>query len=141
MKPPKDVFLVSAQYVKDYIFRFTFSNGKESVVDFEPILTHSTGIIERYLDIEKFKKIKIFKPRSHIYWGKDWDMCFPIGIYYGETQVLANKQRGGRKPLADKKVLLRLYVRQSIVKANGGEGVAQEKATKFLEANAEPVLA
>jgi hypothetical protein len=133
MKPPKGVFLVRAKYIKDCSFLFTFSNGKESLVDFTPIITYGTSLL-KFLEPSIFRKINIDKPTSHIYWGKNWDMCFKIEDYYGETEVAPIRQRGGRKPIADKKVLIRLYVRQSIIKANGGEDRAQQKCTQLLEA-------
>jgi len=86
MKPPKGVTLVSAKYIKDYSFLFTFSNGRESLVDFEPIVSHGESLL-KFLDKAKFRRINIDKDRGHIWWGKDWDMCFIIGIYYGETEV------------------------------------------------------
>lgn len=131
MKPPRGVKLVSAKYIKDYLFLFTFSNQKQSLVNFEPIITHGTSLL-KYLDHSKFKKINIDKVRGDIYWGKDWDMCFHIEAYYGETKITPAKQRGGRKPITDKKILLRLYVRKSIIDANGGEDSAQQKCTEFL---------
>lgn len=86
MKPPKGVTLVSAKYIKDYSFLFTFSNGKESLVDFEPIISHGESL-RKFLDPLKFKKMKFDKVRGHIWWGKDWDMCFNIETYYGETEI------------------------------------------------------
>jgi len=86
MKPPKGVTLVSAKYIKDYSFLFTFSNGKESLVDFEPIIMHGESLL-KFLDKAKFKKISIDKVRGDIWWGKDWDMCFHIETYYGETEI------------------------------------------------------
>jgi hypothetical protein len=84
MKPPKGVTLVSAKYIKDYTFLFTFSNGRESLVDFTPVITHGTSLL-KFLDPTKFKKINIFN--SDIYWGRNWDMCFHLHDYYGETEV------------------------------------------------------
>lgn len=131
MKPPKGVTLKSAKYINEYSFLFSFSNKKEFIVDFKPIIKHGTSLL-KYLDYSKFKKIKIDKTHGDIYWGKDWDMCFHIDAIYGETKILPVKQKGGRKPIDDKKVLLRLYIRKSIVTANGGEAAAQDKCTEFL---------
>lgn len=86
MKPSKGVTLVSAKYIEDYSFLFTFSDKKQSLVDFKPIITHGTSLL-KYLDYSQFKKINIDKVRGDIYWGKDWDMCFHIEAYYGETQI------------------------------------------------------
>lgn len=131
MKPSKKVKLVSAKYFKDYKFTFSFSDGKESTVDFEPIISYGTSLLP-FLDHSKFKKINIDKESGDIYWGKNWDMCFHIESYYNETKIEPIKQKGGRKPIKDKKVLLRLYVRKSIVDSHGGSEVAQEKCTNFI---------
>jgi hypothetical protein len=86
MKPPKGVTIKSAKYIKECTFLFTFSNGKESLVDFTPIITHGTSFL-KFLDPTKFRKINIDKIRGDIWWGKEWDMCFHIESYYGETEV------------------------------------------------------
>jgi hypothetical protein len=87
MKPPKGVILVSAKYAKDYKILFKFSNGKESLVDFKPIIKRDVYCKE-FLDVTKFKKICIDKNKTDIYWGKDWNMCFHIETYYGEKKVI-----------------------------------------------------
>ncbi len=92
MKPPKGVTLVSAKYVNEYKFLFTFSNGKENVTDFLPIINHGTMLL-KFLDIAKFKKIIIDKERGDIFWGKDWDMCFHIESYYGVSAILPPKPK------------------------------------------------
>ena len=92
MKPPKGVTLVSAKFFKDYKFLFKFSNGKESVVGFLPIISHGTSLLQ-YMDISKFKKINIDKVNGDIYWGKNWDMCFHIEAYYNETVITPIKNR------------------------------------------------
>ena len=131
MKPPKGVTLVNAEYFKDYKYIFTFSNEKKSIVDFQLIISHGTSLLG-YLDISKFKKINIDKKSGDIYWGCNWDMCFHIEAYYNEKEIIPIKKKGGRKPIADKKVLLRLYILQSVVDSHGGTEIAQEKCTKFL---------
>lgn len=45
------------------------------------------------------------------------------------------RKNSGRKPLADKKILLRLYILQSIVDKCGGVEPARTKATQFLNNN------
>lgn len=37
MKPPKNTTLVKATYLKDYIYRFEFSNGKIFDTNFKPM--------------------------------------------------------------------------------------------------------
>lgn len=103
MKAPKGVNLISAKYFKDYMFLFKFSNRKESVVDFEPIICHGTSLL-KYLDISKFKKININKETGDIYWGKNWDMCFHIEAYYNETAIIPIKLKSGRNKSSIKKL-------------------------------------
>jgi hypothetical protein len=93
MKAPKNVTLEKAKYISDYKYKFIFSNGKESIVDFKPII--SVGYLQEYLDITKFKKMKVVNKYGDIYWGKDWDMCFHIDAYYGETDIrpLSNSEK------------------------------------------------
>src|ERR1035437_1130621 len=131
MQPPVGVKLVGAKYFKDYKHLFTFRNGEKSIVDFEPIISYGTSLL-CFLDMAKFKKLQFDKERGFIYWGKNCDMCFEMETYYNETKVEPIKQKGGRKPSTDKKVLLRLYVRKSIVDNHGGAEIAQEKCTSFL---------
>lgn len=84
MKPPKNTTLVKATCLKDYIYRFEFSNGKIFDTNFKPMLVRSLAI---FLDVIKFKKMKIDE-NVGIYWGKNWDMCFHIETYYGETKII-----------------------------------------------------
>ncbi len=86
MKPPKGTTIAEVKYLNDYKYLFTFSNGKESVVDFKQIITHGTALLG-YLDKAKFKKVNVDKNTGDIYWGKDWDMCFHIEQYYNETVI------------------------------------------------------
>jgi hypothetical protein len=99
MKPPKGVTLVSAKYTNGYSFLFTFSNGKQSLVDFEPIISYGESL-RKFLDPARFKKMRIDKVRGDIWWGKNWDMCFHIETYYGETEVGPMGKRGKAKTLA-----------------------------------------
>jgi len=39
----------------------------------------------------------------------------------------------GRKPIADKKVMLRFFIEQSYVDANGGEQTAKDECISFLK--------
>lgn len=43
-----------------------------------------------------------------------------------------NYRNAGRKPLADKKRLVRLYPRESIIEANGGEEECRKASEEFL---------
>ncbi len=90
MKPPKNTKLIKATYVKDYIYRFEFSNGKVFDTDFKPMLC---GSLSKFLDISKFKKMKIRDELGDIYWGKDWDVCFHMESYYGKDKVIPRPRK------------------------------------------------
>ncbi len=91
MKAPANTKLVKATYIKDYIYRFEFSNGKVFETDFKPILV-KVGMYREYLDVTKFKKMKTRDEDGDIYWGKNWDLCFHIDAYYGEKKVVLSKE-------------------------------------------------
>jgi hypothetical protein len=48
------------------------------------------------------------------------------------TDTTTVKRTAGRKPLEDKKILVRVFVKKSIVEANGGIEAAQIKCAKYL---------
>ena len=39
----------------------------------------------------------------------------------------------GRKPITDKKVMLRIFVEQSVIDANGGEQSSKDECISFLK--------
>jgi phage-related protein len=39
----------------------------------------------------------------------------------------------GRKPIADKKQVLRIFIEQSIIDANGGETICKDECISFLK--------
>ena len=86
MNPAKNITLKSAEYYSDYKFRFLFSDGNESIVDFKKALYHGTSL-RKYLDVTKFKKMKFDRKRGDIYWGKNYDMCFHIESIYREKII------------------------------------------------------
>ena len=86
MRIPKNIKLLKATYVRDYIYRFEFSNGKVFETNFRPMLYHGTMYM-KYLDVIKFKKMG-FEKEGDIYWGKNWDLCFHLDGYYGKKKVV-----------------------------------------------------
>jgi hypothetical protein len=46
----------------------------------------------KYLDVTKFKKMKIIDEWGDISWG-DWDLCFHIEGYYGEKKVIPGPKK------------------------------------------------
>lgn len=39
----------------------------------------------------------------------------------------------GRKPIADKKNLIRFFIEQSVIDANGGEAICKDECISFLK--------
>ena len=70
-------------YIEKYKLKITFSDGKEQMVDFGPFLKKSKHPdIQKYLEIEKFKKFSIIA--GNLDWN-DYELCFPtIDLYRGQ---------------------------------------------------------
>ncbi len=103
MKPPEGVVLLSAEYVENYKFRFTFSNKTQSLVDFESIILHG-ALLHKYLDISEFKIINIDKKTGDIDWGEG-EMVFRIEAYYNETEIAPLDQRGYCMTLKERAII------------------------------------
>lgn len=68
-----------------YKYKFIFSDGVESIVDFYPFIS-KTEIGKDFTDKRKFKEMKFNTLTGDIYWG-DWDMCFHMDVVYKEKVV------------------------------------------------------
>ena len=86
MKTVENITIKKAKYHSDYKYHFVFNDGKESTVDFKPIISYGTSL-RKYLNKSEFKKMKIDRVFGDIYWGKDWDMCFHIDSVYGKKAI------------------------------------------------------
>lgn len=121
------IIITKAEYVKDYIIKLIFSDGKVNFVDFEQSVKYLPQY-KKYLKPENFKKFYLTE-FGDLVWGKDWDLVFPIHrLYYNNLDA-----KPGRKPVADKKVLIRLYVRQSVIDRFGGLAETQNLCYKTLQ--------
>ena len=103
MKPPKGVKFVSAEYIEEYKFQFTFSDDNKSIVDFKSIILHGT-LLHKYLDISEFKKINIDKKIGHIDWGEG-EMVFRIEAFYKETEIAPLNQRGSSMTFQERAII------------------------------------
>jgi hypothetical protein len=119
--------IISAKYVEGYKLELTFNDGKVNIIDFrKQVMAQKVPEYAAYQDLNEFKKFRI--DDGNIVWGEDWDLIFELHrLYYNTLDV-----RSGRKKLADKKAVLRLYIPESIVNAHGGVVAAQRKASEFL---------
>jgi hypothetical protein len=79
---------------------------------------------EKYKTIDVFKKFKI--ENGNIVWGKNWDLIFKIDKLYKNTISV------GRKSVSDKVVLVRLYVKESVIEKNGGIEAINDKCHSLL---------
>jgi hypothetical protein len=64
--------------------------------------------------------------------GKQSKKLIDIIDTTGEPNILQTMKLG-RKPIADKKIMLRMFVEQSIVDANGGEQSCKDECILFLK--------
>lgn len=129
----KNISVIKAEYVEDYKVRLTFNDGKVNVVDFEyQVFRQQNPDYQKYRDINEFKKFKI--DMGNIVWGKDWDLIFHIHELYNNS--LDKRRNCGRKPISDKKVCVRLYIRESVINDSGGLSQVSEKATEYVNKNA-----
>ena len=65
----------SAKYIDDYKVELIFDDKKKNIINFFPAIKNNS-VSKKYLDITKFKKIKLDK--GNIVWGKNWDMIFKL---------------------------------------------------------------
>ena len=122
------IIIASAKYLSGYKIEFTFSDGWVNVFDYENVVMRNHEESFPYRDIKKFRKFKIVSGGTEIAWGKDWDMILPLHTIYAKQKVSFS----GRKKLDDKKILLRVFVKESIIVANGGANVSSKKCEKYL---------
>ena len=73
--------IVSAKYVAPLSVELQFSDGTVKIVDIGSFIkAHPHPQYNSYLDEKKFKRFKI--EMGNIFWGKNWDLVFPISALY-----------------------------------------------------------
>ena len=74
--------ILKAEYIRDYVIRFFFSDGTKMEIDFYPFLSkpNQNPMTAKYLDVIKFRKFKIVR-KQDISWN-DYEMCFPFETLY-----------------------------------------------------------
>lgn len=82
MNIPEDVRIERAEYLDDYIIRFTFTDGHVSTIDFHPFLSAAgqNPMNSQYLDVLRFREFKLHRDVD-VYWD-DWEMCFRFETLY-----------------------------------------------------------
>jgi hypothetical protein len=78
--------IVEAIYIKDYIIKLTFNDGKINNVDFkEEVMAQKVPEYKKYQHIKEFKRFKI--ESGNLVWGKNWDLIFPLYKLYENSFV------------------------------------------------------
>lgn len=94
MNIPDDIRIKKAVYVKDYIIRFSFTDGHVSEIDFHPFLSAAgqNPMNSQYLDVLRFRQFKLHH-NVDIYWD-DWEMCFRFEtLYSGKLPKMPNPMK------------------------------------------------
>lgn len=90
MKTNEPIFVMSAIRLDGYKLQIRFSDGKETVVDFESFLNSSTNPhIRKYLDNERFDGFEVTEGDLH--WN-DYDLCFPVEDLYENKNIERKNQ-------------------------------------------------
>jgi hypothetical protein len=70
------ISITSAEYIRDYQIKFSFSDGVERIIDFIEFLKNAKNpMTKKFLDKQLFKNYSI--EYGDIIWN-DYEMCFPI---------------------------------------------------------------
>lgn len=108
--------IASVEHAGGYKLKFTFSDGHVNVYDYEPIVMQDREEYVQYRSLDAFMKFTILEGEKEIAWGDDWDIIVPFYHIYFKSGL----EKMGRKKVADKIVILRVPVRQSVIDKNGG---------------------
>ena len=78
------MYVIDANYKKNYIIDIQFSNKKVKSVDFESFLNANYNtLFEKYKNIEIFKSFKI--EDGKLVWGDNWELIFPTKDLYDQN--------------------------------------------------------
>lgn len=83
--------ITKAAYIGAYQILVSFSNGRQRIINFEPILKkHLKGEFKKYLTPSNFKKF--FVENGNIYWGKNEDVIFPVTYLYNSRNGITQSE-------------------------------------------------
>ncbi|WP_372609364.1 DUF2442 domain-containing protein [Halomonas sp.] len=86
---PDEVYVEAVKQVGTYRLSLTFSDGKETVIDFEGFLKASLNPhISKYLDTARFQEYSVVD--GDLQWN-DYDLCFPIDDLYENRHIERDK--------------------------------------------------
>lgn len=76
-----------AKYIDAFKLSIAFSDGKSTIVDFEPFLdNHKSGYLVKYKTPSNFKNFHI--ENGNLVWGENWDLIFPLTqLYKGKIKI------------------------------------------------------
>jgi hypothetical protein len=105
MTIPEDVRIKKAEYMGDYVIRFTFTDGHISTLDLHPFLSAAgqNPMNSQYLDVLRFRQFKVHRDVD-VYWD-DWEMCFRFEtLYSGKLpKFLSPKSRPTKRASVSKR--------------------------------------
>lgn len=73
-----------AKYIKDYLVRIGFQDGKEGIIDFKKYTSYG-GVFKSFKDLEYFKKLYVNKDLGTICWPEGQDVA-PDTLYSEVTK-------------------------------------------------------
>ena len=83
--------VVKAQHVIGYKVLIQFSNGKQRIIDFEPLFKKFVkGAYSKWSSAVNFKKFVV--ERGNISWGKNEDIIFPVSFLYSSKSGITQKE-------------------------------------------------
>jgi hypothetical protein len=84
---PDNLHIVKSEYIDGYTIQLSFSDNSTQNVDFgDFLLKHPHPQYDKYRNIALFKKYKTTQ-FGDIYWGKHWDLAFPVeNLYFNNLE-------------------------------------------------------
>lgn len=83
--------IIEAKYINSFKVLLSFSNGKQRIVDFYPLLSKTLkGYYSKYLLPANFKKFVV--KNGNIYWGDNEEVIFPVSLLYSTKNGITQKE-------------------------------------------------
>jgi len=82
-----NIKIEKAEYIKDLLIKFTFSDNSLKIVDFKRFFKrHTHPQYNKYQKDSYFKDFKIIN-KDVIIWGNNWDLCFDVmNLYFNDLE-------------------------------------------------------
>lgn len=83
--------IVKADYINGFKVLVSFSNGKQKIIDFYPLLSKTLkGYYTKYLLPANFKKFIV--SNGNIFWGDNEEVIFPVSVLYNSKNGVTQKE-------------------------------------------------